>query len=122
MRTLILVGLVALSFGSGLGYWLASRVAEARELEVSLRYAEGWLKAVNEQNEANQLELERALSQIQKRAITARRSDDVIHETIADSDVSCEWRPEHRMRIETLYDIYSFPHKAASFGVSNEVR
>ena len=114
MQATVLAVLVAFALGSGLGGWVAHRMAETRELEVALKYAEGWIEDLEHHRERAKQEQKRAVSAAEKRAATARRADELIHESTVSLDLSCEWRPDHRMRIESLYETYGFSSRDSS--------
>ena len=97
-----------LALGGWLGYGLASGAAAQQQLDSALAYAEAWQSAVETARVDAEVEARRAISAAEKRGSKAAAAQGVTHEIVADTDLGCEWREPHRVRIEALYGAYGF--------------
>jgi hypothetical protein len=120
------VRLLVLALGCGLSGWLGFRVADGaaaqRELAVATAYANWGESALAGVRQAFETESERAVSAAEARGRAAALAQRVKHDAAQDVDRSCEWRADHRMRIETVYAAYGIDPAAPDHGVRASVR
>lgn len=118
---MIYVRILTLLLGCGLSGWLGFRLADGlaakRELVVATAYADWGQSAIEAVREQLEAESKRAILTAELRGRKTALSQEVIREAAQDVDRSCEWRPAHRLRIESLYSVYGLSAKAGTPGM-----
>jgi hypothetical protein len=107
------------------GFWVGDRVSsgryEARLADVAVAISESQNAATERANQA--LEAERKRADGAQKARSAQRSvaQGVIHDVAKDTDLSCEWRDSHRVRVERLYHAYGYAPDGSPAGVQDSL-
>lgn len=93
-------------------FWLGDRLAsgryEERLKDISQAIADAQNDATERANKALEAERKRADAAQQARGAQRALAQGVIHEMAGDTDLSCEWRDPHRVRVERLYRAYGY--------------
>lgn len=122
---MIYVRLLVLALGCGLSGWMGFRLADGgcaqRELAVATAYANWGESALAGVRQALETESERAISAAEARGRAAALSQKMIVDAAQDVDRSCEWRADHRMRIESIYSNYGLHSGDSSLGMRAEM-
>jgi len=99
-----------------LGWYVGSTVTQARyerELHATaVAYAEAQNAAVEAARLDAEAERKRAVTAAEARGRKTAAAQEIVSDAATDTDLSCEWRPDHRMRVESLYRAYGYPTEA----------
>lgn len=116
VRAGAVLGLCAVSFY--FGHVTTSAKYEERLKGISLAVAEAYEQQVSKHNVEVEAERKRATAAALKRNTQHQAAQEVGHEITKNLDTSCEWRGDHRLRVERLYGSYGYS-PSGSTGVSN---
>jgi len=103
------------------GWYVGSSVTKA-DYEHTLHQAAeasavAQIAAVEAANREAEARSERSLRAAEARGRKSGLAQGVIHEIAADTNLDCEWRDEHRLRILDLYHAYGFTPSGTPAGV-----
>ena len=110
----------SLALGGWLGYGYASGAAAQQQLDMARAHEAALHSAIETARLDAEIETRRAVSAAEKRGSKSAAAQGVTHEIVADTDLGCEWREPHRMRIESLYGAYGYaPDGTPTAGVQD---
>lgn len=107
------------------GFWLGARVTaggyEKRISDISVAITESQNAAIERHNQALAAERKRFAAAQETRDRQRTLAEGVIDEIRKNTDLSCEHRPAHRMRLDDLYRAYGYDPTGAPLGVQGAV-
>lgn len=99
---------LVLCLGLWAGSGLTARGYEKRLVGISTAIADSYKSVIADAGKKLAAERTRYAAAEAHRAQQRAAAAEVISEVISDGDRSCEWRPEHRLRIERIYSAYGY--------------
>lgn len=112
MQSLLAAVLATVVLAGPVGFWLGDGMAsgryEKRLAAISEAITESQNAAIDRSNTAIAAASKRATEAERRRAQQRALSAEVNREIAQDTDLSCEWRPAHRLRIEALYGSFGY--------------
>lgn len=99
---------LVLCLGLWVGSGLTARGYEKRLVGISTAVADSYKSVIDDAGKKLAAERKRYVAAEAHRAEQRAAAMEVISAVISDGSRSCEWRPEHRMRLERLYAAYGY--------------
>jgi len=104
-----------------MGHRVASGGYEKQLHAQAVAYANAQNAAIEDANRAAEAERKRAVSAAEARGRASATAQEVTHAIAADTDLSCEWRDDHRLRIEQTYAAYGYRPDGTAAGMPDSV-
>lgn len=101
------LGIAAVVVSAVVGWHYGSSVKTAHYERMlhdqGVAYANAQNAAIEAANRAAEVERKRAVSAAEARVQRAAARQEITHAITADTNLDCEWRDDHRLRLESLY-------------------